>query len=147
MPKIIISGVPGLDGEYDLDMTFTHRDFRTVKQVAGARANEVMESLGAGDLDIIVAMAEIALQRSGRPHSIEQLWDAEAGSITLDVADLEDVASDPPPNEGEPKTSVERLSSGVDTNGATESSPEMSTLEDSGTPQQVSTSAHLTSTT
>ena len=34
MPKVVIKDVPGLDGEYELDLTFTHRDFRTIKQIA-----------------------------------------------------------------------------------------------------------------
>ena len=96
MPKVVIKDVPGLDGEYELDLTFTHRDFRTIKQTAGVRANEVMDAINAGDLDIIVALAEIALQRSGKPHSVEQLWDSEAGSITLDVSADEEVEEETP---------------------------------------------------
>jgi hypothetical protein len=146
MPKIIISNVPGLEGEYDLDMSFTHRDFRTIKQVAGVRANEVSEALNAGDLDIIVAMAEIALVRAGKVHSLDQLWDSEAGAITLDVADMEDAPDDPPPSGDEPKSDAVRLSSGVDTNGDTESSPVTLIREDSGTQPQVSMSDQVTST-
>jgi hypothetical protein len=146
MPKIIINDVPGLDGEYDLDMTFTHRDFHTIKQVAGIRANEVQGALEAGDMDIIVAMAEIALRRAGKVHLVDQLWDAEAGSITLDVEDLEEDAS-PPPQEPEPRSDDERSSSGISTNGDTDASPETSIPDSSGIPRLGSTSGQLTSTT
>lgn len=140
MPKVIIKDVLGLDGEYEFDFNFTHRDFRTIKQVANVRANEVEEALAAGDLDIIVAIAEIALGRNGVPHSLEQLWDSPAGSITLDVTDLEE-AEDPPLPEDEPSSADERPSSGEPTNGSTESSPETLMLVNSGTPQPASTSA------
>ena len=86
-----------------------------------------MDAINAGDLDIIVALAEIALQRSGKPHSVEQLWDSEAGSITLDVSADEEVEEEiPPPSEpvDEPRTSDEPASSGIATNGSTEHSPE-----------------------
>lgn len=148
MPKIVIAGVPGLDGEYEMDMTFTHRDFHTIKQVAGVRANEVMDALEGGDLDIIVAMAEIALRRAGVPHSVDQLWDSEAGGITLDVVDLEEVVPDNPPQpEDEPRSDDAKPSSGTSTNGVTDVLPERSTLASSGTPLPDSTSDQLTSTT
>ena len=150
MPKVVIKDVPGLDGEYELDLTFTHRDFRTIKQIAGVRANEVMDSINAGDLDIIVALAEIAIQRSGKPHSVDQLWDAEAGSITLDVsADEMEEDTLPPPSEpvDEPRTSDEPVSSGIATNGSTEHSPETVTLDSSGTPLRGATYGPPTSTT
>lgn len=148
MPKIIITGVPGLDGEYDLDMTFTHRDFHTIKQVAGVRANEVEEAVENGDMDVIVAMAEIALRRAGKIHSVDDLWDAEAGAITLDVADMEESEPDSPPEpEDEPKTDAERPPSGADTNGATEHSPVTLLPLDSGTQLVGSTSDPEISTT
>jgi len=148
MPKIVITDVPGLDGEYEFDMNFTYRDFRTIKQVSGVRANEVMDALQAGDLDIIIALAEIALRRAGKVHSVDELLDADAstGSITLDVSDME-AEENPPPLEPELRSNDERTSSGNGTNGVTEDSPETLIREGSGTPQQVSTSAHLTSTT
>ena len=137
MPKVIINGVHGLDGEYELDLVFTHRDFRTIKQVASVRANEVMEALNAGDLDIVVAIAEIALQRAGVEHSVDQLWDAEAGSLTLALDEEADV-SPPPPSDDESR-SDSAPTSGVATNGATEPSPETSPPSVSGTPLRVAT--------
>ena len=150
MPKIVITDIAGLDGEYDLDMSFTHRDFHTIKQVAGVRANEVTEALEAGDVDIIVAMAEIALRRAGKVHTLDQLWDSEAGGIVLNVEDLEEETeahpSPPRPEpDDEPRPSSETSGSGPPTNGATDASPVTSIPRASGTPQPASTFDHLTS--
>ncbi len=145
MPKIVIKDVPGLDGEYDLDLSFTHRDFRTIKQLTGVRANEVMDALEAGDLDIIVAIAEIALQRAGKQHSVEQLWDAQAGSLILDVEDMEAEAS-PPPSADVPKSEDDKSSSGLSTNGDTEPSPVMLRPGSFGTPLPAAISDQPTST-
>ena len=151
MPKIVITDIPGLDGEYDLDMSFTHRDFHTIKKVAGVRANEVTEALEAGDVDIIVAMAEIALRRAGKVHALDQLWDSTAGGIVLNVEDLEEAPeANPPPlklePDDEPSRSSETSSSGDSTNGATDASPVTLSLAGSGTPQPVGISDHPTST-
>lgn len=132
MPKIAITGIPGLDGEYELEMVFTHRDFRTIKQVAGVRANEVMDAIEAGDLDIIVALAEIALRRAGRAHTIDDLWDSEAGNISLDVTD-EEVASPPTQPAVEPRSDGGSESSGNGSNGFTDTSLETSSPLSSGT--------------
>ena len=138
MPKIIIEGVPGLDGEYEFATTFTHRDFRTIKKLTDLRANEVMDSLNAGDMDLVVALAEIALQRAGVVHDIDQLWDAEAGSITMEFADDEVEEIPPltaPPSDDETSSGAEIRSSGDGTSSATEPSPEMWTPNGSGTPE------------
>jgi len=139
MPKIVINDIPDLAGEYDLDLNFTHRDFRTIKQVAGVRANEVMDAIEAGDLDVVVALAEIALQKAGKPHSVEQLWDATAGSLVLDFGDLEEAEDGPPPSADEPRSDVGSASSGASTSDDTEPFPVTFPQLGSGTPQQVST--------
>ena len=138
MPKIIIEGVPGLDGEYEFALTFTHRDFRTIKQVSGIRANEVMDALNAGDMDLVVALAEIALQRAGVPHTVDDLWDAEAGSITMDYS-ADEVEESPPPTApplvDATSSDGEMGSSGGVTSNATDTSPETWTPNGSGTPE------------
>lgn len=149
MPKIILTGIPGLDGEYELDMNFTYRDFRTIKQVAGVRANEVQDALAGGDTDLIVALAEIALRRAGKQHSVDELLDAEAGAITLDADDMAEADAGPPAvsSGDEPRSEPESRTSGSSTNGATEPSPETSKDDSSGTPRLVSSSVLPTSTT
>ncbi len=139
MPKIIIDiGVAGLDGEYEFATTFTHRDFRTIKKLTDLRANEVMDSLNAGDMDLIVALAEIALQRAGVQHDVETLWDAEAGTITMQFSDSE-VEVVPPttesPSNDEESRDSESEGSGSDTRSDTDISPEMWTPNGSGTPE------------
>jgi len=146
MPKIVINDIPDLAGEYDLDLNFTHRDFRTIKQVAGVRANEVMDAIEAGDLDIVVALTEIALVRAGKPHSVEQLWDATAGSLVLDFGDLEEAEDGPPPSADEPRSDVGSESSGASSSADTEPFQATLTPVSSGTPQLVSTSGRPTST-
>ncbi len=134
MPNVTIKNLYNLDGEYPLDLVFTHRDFRDIKRIAGVRANEVMESINAGDLDVIVALCAIALRRAQKPFDIEQLWDAEAGNITLDLTSEEDEEEAPLVPESEPGRSDDRNSSGSTTNGLTEPFPETEILPPSGIP-------------
>ena len=130
MPKVIID-TPRLKGEYELDLVFTHRDFSLIKRIAGVRANEVMDALNAGDLDIVVAVAMIALRRATVPFHENDLWDAPAGSITLDV---EDEDADPPAPEPSPANEGGKSPSGGGSRKGGEPSPETSRDEPSGTP-------------
>lgn len=80
--------------KYDLNPPFTNRELHVIKTVAGVRAGEIFEALNAGDSDVLVALAHVAVIRNGtaRP-SLEELWDMEAGSISID----EVVSPDPTP--------------------------------------------------
>jgi hypothetical protein len=93
-----------------------------------------MESINAGDLDVIVALCAIALRRAQKTFDIEQLWDAEAGNITLDLTGDEEEAEAPLVPESEPERSEDRNSSGLTTNGSTEPSQETEILPPSGIP-------------
>ncbi len=139
MPKVTIENLYNLDGDYEIDMTFTHRDFRDIKRIAGVRANEVMDALNAGDMDIIVALAAIALRRSGKQFDVEQLWDAEAGHITLDFSDQE-VEANPPigSDESETRSEDDSSPSGTLTSEPTGLSLPSASLSPSGTPEPVS---------
>lgn len=152
--KVKIQGVPGLDGEYDLDLTFTHRDYRTIKQLSGVRALEVEDALKAGDMDVILAVAEIALQRAGVPHHVDQLWDAEGGSMQLIQEEIEEADASPPLQrpeperpESEPEPEGQSKPSGPSMSTSMEPSQETAPQRDSGIQQQVSGSVRLTSTT
>lgn len=147
MPKVIISGIAGLDGEYELEMRFTHRDYRTIKQLAGVRANEVIDALNAGDMDIIVALAAIALRRAGQQYQDDALWDSETGAITMDFSDSEVGANDPLSAGGESATGGGSGASGEPMSNGTESSPATSIPDSSGTPPQAPISGLPTSTT
>jgi hypothetical protein len=138
VPKVTIDSLYNLDGEYDIDLVFTHRDFRDIKKIAGVRANEVMDALNAGDMDIIVALAAIALRRSGKPFDVEQLWDAEAGHIVLDFSDQE-VDAGPPPigsDGSEPESNGDSSPSGTPTSEPTDLSLVSESQSPSGMPAQ-----------
>lgn len=86
--KIIIKGVPGWDGSYDLDLDaqpFTNGELHLIKQISGVRAGELREALDAGDNDVFVSFAMVSLERSGRPAPIKAFWDAPAASIDFEM--------------------------------------------------------------
>lgn len=125
--QIRITGSGSVDGVYPLDMTFTHRDFRTIKQVANVRANEVQDALEQGDMDVIVAMAAIALRRAGMKFDVEALWDTEAGNIELFDDDPEEIPpterpSDPSSSDSDERTGSEKTPSTGSTSISTEPS-------------------------
>ena len=80
--RIIIDGIPAYDGEYDLgDAPFNNREYHTIKRLTGLRAFEIDEAFGAGDTDLALALAAIALARNGKQVDEDLLWDAEGGAI------------------------------------------------------------------
>lgn len=108
--KIVIKGVPPYDGEYPIDFeTLTMGELHTIKRVSGVRAGEFNEALAAGDSDLVVAFALVAMERSGKDVDERVLWSAEAGSIEVEIADRSEeddagppalAASSPPANSG-----------------------------------------------
>ncbi len=145
MPKFIIGpNHLGLEGEYELEMSFFNKDHRKIKQVSGVRVLEYQEALTAGDLDFILALASIALDRAGKQHTMEHLYELPDDCIKF-VMDEE--TEDPPPMAPELSPEDEKASSGQSSNGATEHSPEKSTPDFSGIPPLESSSDQLTSTT
>jgi len=98
--KLEIGGIAPYDGEYDLDFDgapFTNREWHTIKQLSGVRAGEFLDSLAAGDNDLVVALAVIACQRSGRFSIVQAdpFWDATTGRIKVDVEEPEADAGPP----------------------------------------------------
>ncbi len=152
MPTVKIEGCGYLDGEYPLDLNFTHRDFREIKQISGMRANEVQGALEAGDLDVVVAIAAIAMRKNNKRYELDDLWDTGAGAISLEMDEEEEEVplTMPPPsskNDGGESNDSSRTPSGLSSSTSTGPSPETSPQPDSGTPQQVSGSVRVTSTT
>lgn len=96
MDRIKIEGIHrDYDGEWDLDVTyFTNRELSIVKRLAGVRAGELDEAFGAGDSDLIVAMAVIALKRAGKTVVEDAIWDAPSGQITFVAGEVD---ADVPP--------------------------------------------------
>lgn len=109
--KIIIDGTP-YEGEWDLpDFFFTNRELHRIKVVSdGIRAGELIDALEANDTSAFVAVATVAVERTGKKVDPELLWDAPVGSITLrfeeDVADvpLDDQSGDGPSSSGDSST-------------------------------------------
>lgn len=97
MANVVIKGVPGLDGSYDLELgRFTLGELHTIKKEAGVRAGEIEDAIRAGDTDLLVAFALIALKRAGREIAAERLWEADSGDIELDLDDEDDEVESTP---------------------------------------------------
>lgn len=97
MPSLTIEGVPGYDGEYPLDLSyFTNRELHLIKELSGVRAGELEEAFEAGDNDLMVALAAIAVTRKrGSKPNLDALWDAPAAKLTLNAdADEEGAEGD-----------------------------------------------------
>lgn len=91
MTKVSLTGLGVFNGEYDLDLGyFTNRELHLIKQVSGVRAGEIAEALGAGDNDVLVALAAIAAKRAGKDVPLDMLWDAPSGSSITLIADDEE---------------------------------------------------------
>lgn len=107
--KFIIAGVPPFDGEHPIDLgTLNGHELHRIKLVAGVRANELDEALVAGDYDVFVTLAAIALERNGHPQAdaaVEALMQATAGKLRFELADRlngdGDGADPPQPTAGE----------------------------------------------
>lgn len=136
MDKVVISGISAvLDGEYEVSWSdFTNRELHTIKQMSGVRAGELEEALEAGDSDLLLAVAVIAMQRSGRyvKGSEDALWDSAPGKITFEFGeDEEEVPPTSPPRGG-----ARESSSGKSSSGAGELHPE-SAPNGTGSPDSV----------
>jgi len=101
--QIIINGDTIYDGAYELDLEsqpLTGLDLHIIKTVAGVRAMEFEEALGAGDYDLQIALSVIALYRAGRvpreqfKRAADVLLGAAVGAI--ESADDEEAEADPP---------------------------------------------------
>lgn len=113
MDKIVITGIAGYDGEYPFDATyFTNKELHTIKRIAGVRAGEIQAAFVAGDNDLIVAFAVLALERNGKALHEEVLWNAHVGCIEAQLGEREDDAADPPALGSEESENENKLSSG-----------------------------------
>lgn len=120
--RVEIKGAPPFDGEYEIDAErLTNRDYHTIKQVSGLRANEILEALEAGDLDVLVALAVCALYRAGHKDTkmtAERLLDSESGGITVYADDEKEVEEEPGPF-GTPSESSDGAASPNSSSGET----------------------------
>jgi hypothetical protein len=120
MDRIVINGVAGYNGEHPFDASyFTNKELHTIKRIAGVRAGEIQAAFAAGDNDLIVAFAVIALERNGKTVYEEALWNATVGCIEFvaDTAAKEEDA-DPPANGPEETSNAVNGSSGQPSSSA-----------------------------
>jgi len=75
MARIVITGIPPYDGDYELDSdrAFNAREWRWIKRVSGYMPLTVSEGFEGGDPDLFVALAIIAMAREGRVTKDEGL--------------------------------------------------------------------------
>lgn len=101
MNKLIISGIPSMDGEYEFEdfTTFSNRELHRIKKLTGLRLGEFQEAFASLDNDVLVGLAVVVLERQGKDVDEEQLWDAPAGGLVFDFETVEN------PTEGSIQTS------------------------------------------
>lgn len=107
--KVVISGIPAFDGTYVVDdvAPWTNRELNIIKRLSGVRAGELEEAMRAGDNDVIVAIAVIAIRQSGKNWQAfeEVIYEAPAGSIAIPQDEVEavppQIPSPPEPSENE----------------------------------------------
>lgn len=110
--KIVIKGVSPWDGEYELPegLAFKNTECHRIKQICDVRAGDLIDALEAGDAGAYVAVAAVAIDRTGVKVDLNDLWQAEIGCITIDAR-----ADGPPtPSVDEGAPSETESSSGVD---------------------------------
>lgn len=90
MASIKLTNVPPFDGEYPLDLTkFNGDELHLIKQISGVRGGEIREALTAGDYDLVISFAVIALMRAGRTVDAKQIRAADVGCIDVNLDDKE----------------------------------------------------------
>jgi hypothetical protein len=122
MDTIRIEGVPQYDGEYPIDVsTLTMRELHQMKQLTGLRLFEFDSALAVGDLDVIVGLAVVSLQRAGKTVDADLIWDAELGAVSLIVGDDDGPPAESPnePHSGEQTSSGDASSSDSDSQATT----------------------------
>ncbi len=86
MPALIIGGCGAWDGRYEFDdFAFTNRELYEIKQLSGVRAAELIEALEANDTAAYVGVAVALLKRQGKIPDADDLWDAKAGSLRIEL--------------------------------------------------------------
>lgn len=153
---IHIEGMPPFNGDWELDIDgqfFNGDELHLIKKISGVRANELEEAFEAGDYDLVIAFAVIALQRAGQRASAEALRKAPVGKIQLRMGDEETTEAgdalppQPAPTESTSSESARSRSesSGLDSNGdgasqANDQSPTGSPHSDTGVTSDPATS-------
>lgn len=121
MDKFVVTNMGSFDGEYPIDIgSFTMRELQIIKRMSGVRAGELEEAFSAGDSDLILAVAAIAVRRNGRQwEAFERVaLETEVGSITF-VGEKEPAADAVPLTLTKPPESSESSGEKPQPSGAT----------------------------
>lgn len=118
MASIRISNIPPYDGEYefDQDRSFTTRELRWIKQIAGYLPMKLGEGLEGGDADLYIALALIAMNRAGKVDRedvlevADKLADVPFDDSCITFVMGEEADADPPAVTPEPVASLPRSS-------------------------------------
>ena len=121
MDRVIVTGIPPFDGEFELDLStrvFSTLEWRWIKKISGYLPLTIQEGLEGGDPDIFVVMACIALYRSGRITK-EQVYNVsdvlaeppfDGAAIQIIVGERDEEAGDERPPVSSPMTSGDESS-------------------------------------
>ena len=146
-----VTGVPPYDGEYEisLEQFFNGDELHFIKKRSGVRAGELEEAFRAGDYDVILGIAVIAMERAGVTVDPDVIWKAQLGKIEFiadEEADAGPPASTPPPANDERRSGDEKPGSSGDSSRPT-GAPPANDLSRTGIPDSATgaTSAHETS--
>lgn len=112
--------------EFGISPPFTNRELHLIKQIAGVRAGELFDAMEAGDNDLVVALAHLAIKRAGRNQpTLDMLWDMAPGEIEIHNPAQE--------SNGVPPTSTPTSGGGDGSPGTTPSEPGESSTPASST--------------
>lgn len=115
--RIIVTQIPPYDGEYEFDdRTFSTRELRWIKQIAGYLPMKLNEGLEGGDADLYIALTVIAMKRAGK-ITREQVLDVADRLADVPLEDSrirfvgDDEGADAVPPDGSPSTNGQHGSS------------------------------------
>lgn len=129
MDKFVIQGIPSFDGDYPIELGgWTMRELHIIKRISGVRGGEMSEAFKAGDTDLMLAMAVIAVRRNNRDWEAfeKHAWETDAIAITFVDGDQEEAAGEPVPltlapsdatgnsNDSQPRSGTDSPDGGAD---------------------------------
>lgn len=101
MDKFVVNDrIPAFAGEYPIELGgWTMRELNIIKRISGYRGGELAEGFAAGDTDLLLAIAVIAVRRNNRDWEVFEkiAWDTDADFLTFENGDEEEAADEPDP--------------------------------------------------